>query len=316
MTDAKRTDASAKPPRPLTVGIASNASVELPGLEERFVELRGCRLRYLVGGEGEPLVLVHGLGGAAVNWLALAPLLLPGRRLLVPELPGHGGSSPLPAAPSLNPYADRISLLLEREGLAPAPVVGHSLGGAIALRLAIRRPELVSGLVLAAGAGISSGTRNARYALTITGLLKPGRKIAPYRRRVARSALLKRLVFGRWGAADPPALPPEVVEAFLAGPGLHTDTISAAKALVRDDPRSDLDRVRCAALVLWGARDTQLPVGDAFDYARRLHAPLRVIADCGHLLIGERPEACADAIRRFLAGEPAVPPRLDRGAQI
>jgi pimeloyl-ACP methyl ester carboxylesterase len=273
---------------------------EVPGLDERYAELRGCRLRYLVGGEGEPLVLVHGLGGAAANWLALAPLLLPGRRLLVPELPGHGGSSPLPAAPSLNPYADRISLLLEREGLARAPVVGHSLGGAIALRLAIRRPELVSGLVLAAGAGISSGTRNARHALTITGLLKPGRKIAPHRARVARSPLLKRLVFGRWGVADPPALPPEVVEAFLAGPALHSDTVSAAKALVRDDPRSDLDGVRCPALVLWGARDNQLPVGDAFDYARRLRARLRVIADCGHLLIAERPEACADAIDSFL----------------
>ena len=273
---------------------------EVPGLDERYAELRGCRLRYLVGGEGEPLVLVHGLGGAAANWLALAPLLLPGRRLLVPELPGHGGSSPLPAAPSLNPYADRISLLLEREGLAPAPVVGHSLGGAIALRLAIRRPELVSGLVLAAGAGISSGTPNARYALTITGLLKPGRKIAPHRARVARSRLLKRLVFGRWGAADPSALPPEVVDAFLAGPALHSDTVSAAKALLRDDPRSDLDRVRCPALVLWGARDNQLPVGDAFDYSRRLRARLRLIADCGHLLIAERPEACADAIDSFL----------------
>ena len=65
--------------------------------------------------------------------------------------------------------------------------MGHSLGGAIALRLAIRRPELVSGLVLAGAAGISSGTRAARYALTATGILKPGRRIAPHRRRVARS---------------------------------------------------------------------------------------------------------------------------------
>src|ERR1043166_2163548 len=91
-----------------------DANVELPGFEERFLDARGCRLRYLVAGEGEPLVLVHGLGGAASNWLALAPLLLPGRRVTVPELPGHGGSSPLPAAPSLNAYADRIALLLDR----------------------------------------------------------------------------------------------------------------------------------------------------------------------------------------------------------
>ena len=129
VTEAKKTHTSAKPP------------VELPGFEERFAEVRGCRLRYLVCGEGEPLVLVHGLGGAASNWLALAPLLLPGRRLLVPELPGHGGSEPLPAAPNLNAYADRLAALAEREGFFPAAVVGHSLGGAIALRLAIRRPE-------------------------------------------------------------------------------------------------------------------------------------------------------------------------------
>jgi 3-oxoadipate enol-lactonase len=278
-----------------------DAKVELAGFEERFVDARGCRLRYLVAGEGEPLLLVHGLGGAASNWLALAPLLLPGRRLLVPELPGHGGSSALPAAPSLSAYADRIALLLD----GPTAVVGHSLGGAITLRLAIRHPGLVSALVLAGAAGISSGTRQARYALTMTGLLKPGKRIAPYRRRVARSASLKTLVLGRWGASDPPALPPEIAEAFLAGPAYHTDTVSAAKALVRDDPRSDLDRVRCPVLLLWGARDHQLPIGDAFDYARRLRAPLRTIADCGHLLIGERPEACADAIESFLSRDGA-----------
>ena len=273
-----------------------DAKVELPGFEERFLEARGCRLRYLVAGEGDPLLLVHGLGGAASNWLGLAPLL-PGRRVVVPELPGHGGSSALPAAPSLNAYADRIALLLD----APTAVVGHSLGGAITLRLAIRRPELVSALVLAGAAGISSGTRQARYALTMTGLIKPGKRIAPYRRRVARSALLKTLVFGRWGASDPPALAPAVAEAFLSGPAHHTDTVSAAKALVRHDPRSDLDRVRCPVLLLWGARDHQLPIDDAFDYARRLRAPLRAIADCGHLLIGERPVACVDAIEAFLS---------------
>jgi pimeloyl-ACP methyl ester carboxylesterase len=279
----------------------TDAKVELPGFEERFADVRGTRLRYLVAGKGEPLLLVHGLGGAAANWLALAPLLLAGRRLLVPELPGHGGSAALPAAPSLNAYADRLGLLLEHEGLASAGVVGHSLGGAIALRLAIRRSDAVSALVLAGAAGISSGTRNARYALTITSIVKPGRRLAPHRQRIARSNALKRVVFGRWGASDPPALREELAEAFLSGPARHTDTVSAAKALVRDDPRPDLDRVGCPSLVLWGARDNQLPVEDAFDYARRLRARLRLIADCGHLLIGERPDACADAIDDLLA---------------
>jgi pimeloyl-ACP methyl ester carboxylesterase len=278
------------------VGIASSASVELPGFQERSSD----GLRYLVAGEGEPLVLVHGLGGAAHNWLGLAPLLMRGRRLIVPELPGHGGSEPLRAAPDLDAYAHSLGALVGRADATPAPFVGHSFGGAVVLRLAIARPELVSALVLAGAAGISSGTRRARYALTITGLVQPARRIAPHRGLVARSALLRTLVFGRWGAADPPAFPPKVAESFLSGPAKHTDTVSAAKALVRDDPREELDRVRCPCLVLWGARDTQLPIGDAFEYARRLRAPLRTIADCGHLLVGERPDACADAIESFL----------------
>ena len=53
--------------------------------------------------------------------------------------------------------------------------------------------------------------------------------------------------------------------------------------------------------MLWGAKDNQLPLDDAFDYARRLRAPLRTIADCGHLLIVERPAACLDAVESFLA---------------
>ena len=86
---------------------------------------------------------------------------------------------------------------------------------------------------------------------------------------------------------------------FLRGPLLHTDAIGAGLALAADDPRRDLERVACPVLLLWGARDRQVPLEDGFEYARRLHAPLRVIADCGHLLIGERPEVCARAALEF-----------------
>src|SRR5207237_461795 len=116
--------------------MVTDARTELPGFEERFADVRGCRLRYLLAGEAE--------------------------------------------------------------------------------RMAIRRPDLVRALILAGAAGISSGARSARYALTVTGLVKPGKRIAPYRAAVARSAALKTLVFGRWGASDPPALPEEMARAFLS----------------------------------------------------------------------------------------------------
>ncbi len=275
----------------------------LSGFEERVETIRGAPLRALVGGaaEGTPLVLLHGLGGSSANWALLAPRLAERRRVVLVDLPGHGRSGPLPAAPGIGAYADRIALLLERLSLGEVVAVGHSLGGLVALRLAARHPDAVSGLVLAAPAGIGSGTRAAERALAFVGWVQPGRRISRHWQSVARSGSLKRMVFGPWFAADPEALHPDAVEALLGELDLHTDTRSASRALTADDPRLDLHDVRCPALVLWGAEDRQLPVDDAFDYARRLRAPLRVIADCGHLPIVERPDACLDAIEEFLA---------------
>lgn len=273
---------------------------KLAGLEERFAEVKGVQMRYFVGGEGPPLVLVHGLGGAASNWTELAPLLVERHRLLVPDLPGHGRSTALPAVSGLEPFADRVALVAEREGMLPAPVVGHSLGGMIVLRLALRRPADVKALVLAGAAGLSVGNVWGRQLLSIFTSVRPGRLAARYRGWVSRSPLLRRLVFGFVSVADPVGLTDEAVEGFLAGQLLHTDVDSAWQALRRDDPRQELENVRCPVLVLWGSEDVQLPLDDAFEYTRRLRARLRVIPGCGHLLIGERPDACADAIERFL----------------
>jgi pimeloyl-ACP methyl ester carboxylesterase len=275
----------------------------LEGFEERASEFRGTRLQALVGGppDGPPVVLLHGLGGSRSNWAFLAPELARTRRVVLVDLPGHGRSSPLPAAPGLGPYADRVAKLLEDEGLAPADVVGHSLGGLVGIRLAVRRPELVRRLVLAAAAGITSSTLWAERVLALVGWVQPGRRISPHWRVVAGSAALRWLVFRHWFVADPAALSEDAVEALLVDVNLHSDTHSAFKALVRDDPRGDLHLVSCPSILLWGAEDNQLPIDDAYEYARRLRAPLRTIADCGHLLIVERPDACLEAIETFLA---------------
>ena len=106
---------------------------------------------------------------------------------------------------------------------------------------------------------------------------------------------------GGWGVSDPAGLDPAAAQSFLDGPLQHTDTVTAGRALVVSDPRLDLGQVRCPCLCLWGACDNWVPLQDGMEYARRLRAPLRTIADCGHLLIGERPDAVLDAVRGFLA---------------
>jgi pimeloyl-ACP methyl ester carboxylesterase len=124
--------------------------------------------------------------------------------------------------------------------------------------------------------------------------------IAPYRRAWAHSRLGRRAAFGWWGVADPDALEPEAAEAFLVGSAHHTDTRQAGRALLVSDPRTELDRVACPCLCLWGASDNWVRLEDGIEYARRLGAPLRTIAGCGHLLIGERPDACLAAIEGFV----------------
>jgi pimeloyl-ACP methyl ester carboxylesterase len=274
----------------------------LPGFRERFLDVRGAKTRYFVAGDGPPIVLVHGLTGAAANWVEIAPSLARDHRVLIPELPGHGGSSPLPATPGIDALADRVHDAAADEGMLPAVYVGHSLGGLVALRLGIRRPETVKGIVLVGAAGIGSATRRAQFWVALFGMMRPGKRVAPLRRMLAGAPSLRGAVFNRWQVADPVSMTPEAVHGLLASVRLHSDVVSAGRALVRDDPRTDLDRVTCPCLVVWGARDRQVFVDDAFEYARRLRAPLRTIADCGHLLIAERPAAVLAAIRDFLDG--------------
>jgi len=265
-----------------------------------FQEHRIGALRYFAGGAGEPVVLVHGLGGWAGNWQAVAPPLAERYRVLVPELPGHGGSGPVGGARTLGPFVDAVLGVLEAEDALPAVWVGHSLGALVGLHAAAQRPEAVRGLLLAAAPGITSSTRLAEATVTLLGLLRPGRVLGRRSDGVSRSPRGRRLAFGGWGVADPVGLDPVAARSFLDGPPQHTDTLTAGRALVVSDPRLDLERVRCPALCLWGACDNWVPLQDGMEYARRLRAPLRAIADCGHLLIGERPDACVEAIEELL----------------
>jgi pimeloyl-ACP methyl ester carboxylesterase len=272
----------------------------LRGFDERFAEFDGARTRYFVGGDGPPIVLVHGLGGAAVNFTLLAPLLAERRRVLIPDLPGHGRSEPLERVDGLTTYAEHVAAVAELEAMLPAPVGGYSMGGVIALRLAVARPQDVSALALLGAAGIVSTTRRAEIWLAVTGALRPAQVFSRIRGAVARRPRLRWAPFGLWGAVDPPALPPEAVLGFLEGPSQHTDVWTAGRALLKDDPREDLDHVRCPTMLLWGARDRLVPLANGFEYARRLRAPIRTLPGAGHLIVGEQPEECAAILLEFL----------------
>ena len=260
-----------------------HAGPSLPGLEERREPVRAVPMRWHVGGEGPPLVLVHGLGGAAANWGPMAALLARRFRVLVPDLPGHGGSEALPAACGLASFADRVAL-----------VAGHSLGGAVAVRLALRRPAQVRGLALFAAAGLLAVPRWRRVGMAASRLVAPFEAwLARNAAEVARRPRLRRLAFGVWGAAHPAGMSPAAVTGFLEAAMLADDTRSARLAMIEERSREELAEVALPSLVVWGARDRLVPLEVGFEYARRLRAPIRVLPAAGHLVIGEYPSECA-----------------------
>ncbi|HWQ14269.1 MAG TPA: alpha/beta fold hydrolase, partial [Roseiflexaceae bacterium] len=113
------------------------------------------RLCYLEAGDGEPVALfLHGWGDSKEIWRpALAALAARGRRAIAPDLPGHGGSQ-LAGAARMAHLAERVVALAEARGLRSFDLVGHSMGGNVALELALARPALVRRLVLVAPAAL------------------------------------------------------------------------------------------------------------------------------------------------------------------
>jgi pimeloyl-ACP methyl ester carboxylesterase len=98
-------------------------------------------------------------------------------------------------------------------------------------------------------------------------------------------------VFWPYYAWDTAALSPEAMRGFLEPLSRHSDLAGPARAMLADDPRVELSGIACPTVLLWGARDLQVPLEDAFEWARRMRAPLRLVPDCGHLVPGERPAA-------------------------
>lgn len=255
-----------------------------------------ARLQAWEGGSGPPVTLLHGLGGSSANWVEVLPLLLPERRVLALDLPGHGRSAPLAAPADLDAYVDAVAEAMDAGGHRRALVVGHSFGGHVAARLALRHPERVRGLLLVCPSGISSRRRVARIVLAVTLRLRPARRVRPLALRLGGQRWFRRAVFGPWVAGNVGEVSRRAVRGLVWDTTRHTDLRSAVRAMTADEPRAWLGEVRAPSVVLWGADDVQLALEDAFEIARRLRAQLRVAAGCGHLAIVERPDAVVDAL--------------------
>src|ERR1700723_1965142 len=105
-------------------------------------------LHYLIRGQGEPLVLIHGLGGSGADWAFQVAALEKRFRVIVPDLPGSGHSPPPPGGYTIQGFAATLWALLDHLGVERTNIIGFSLGGAVALEMAARRPSRVPRLGL------------------------------------------------------------------------------------------------------------------------------------------------------------------------
>lgn len=251
-------------------------------------------------GSGEPLVLVHGLATTRVIWRRVVPILSAERRVITLDVPGFGGSPPAGAGFDLEEVAARIAAELERAGVPhPFDLVGHSMGGAVALTLAGADPDAVRRLVLVAPAGLRPIPAPGGLAFGIAAAWG-----IALRRQASPLADLdwgRRLLMTP-GTAAPSALPPAEVRAMLAASRGATRIAAALATVASADLRELVRSLPVPVGTVWGERDRIIPPGGVTTLlALRPEAPVRMVERAGHIPMMERPAAFATALDAVLA---------------
>ena len=237
------------------------------------VEVTGVRALLRVAGSGPPLLLLHGLGCSSRYFLALQQLLATDFTVYIPDLPGHGQSArPDDRMTQLSALTDWVAAFIPTLGVERPIMVGHSLGGGIAVDLAARYPHLVEGLVLLAPTGVPD----------MPPLL----------------GQLPRLLLD--GALEPLRLFPLIVPAYLRA-GLRR-ILRLAIDQTRYPRRAALRRIRMPILVLRGSRDPIVTRAAMVDLAQEAGAAqLLEVPGAAHALHVSHPYAVWRAIMVYAA---------------
>jgi len=281
---------------------------------DHFIDVDGLRIHWAEVGEASdrtPVVLLHGLNNSCLSWSHVAPLLGVDRRVLMPDLPGHGQSGRPNAGYELAWYARLVARWLALLGVEKADVVGHSFGGGIAQMLLLEPPERVRRLVLVASGGLG---KDVGWWLRLASLPHIVEHLGqPFMALGTRLAL----------RGVPTGISPEDIAALSrlnSQPGSARAFARSVRDVVdwRGQRRNFLHRAHeiesfPPVLVLWGDRDAIIPIAQGRAFATLLEgATFRAFESCGHYLHNERPEDFARVVRAFLDDSAAQRTRLRR----
>ncbi len=277
--------------------------------------LHGRESGYLVGGTGPVLLLIHGMAGTCENWRDVIEPLARHHTVIAPDLPGHGLSAGGPGDYSLGNLASGLRDLLLVLGHERATLVGHSLGGGIAMQFSYQFPEMVERLVL-----VSSGGLGLEVSPVLRAAALPGADLF-----IAATATTGQKIGGAIGRGlskigmKPAADVAEVARGYgsLAEPDRRKAFLATLRSVVGTEGQrvSATDRFYLAeavpVLIVWGARDPIIPASHGEDAHRALPgSKLEIFDGVGHLPQIEQPSRFVTVLEDFL-GE-TEPAQFDR----
>lgn len=270
----------------------TDARLRLHGVHSRYVKVDGYQLHYLVGGSGRPLLLVHGLGSRGEDWANLIPQLIAGgNRVYALDLLGYGDSAqPRDAPYSIPQQAAIVEGFLDSQHLRQVDVAGWSMGGWIALQVALQQPQRVRRLVLLDSAGL-------RFQLSFDpALFQPA---SPQ-----DLAKLEELLF-----PHPRPLPGFLAMAMLRR-GDHVGWVvrRSVQSMMTGQDLVDgkLGALTMPVLIGWGDQDKLIPISVGYQLHKEiLRSALDVYAGCGHLAPQECASQVGPSVVDFLNAQPA-----------
>jgi pimeloyl-ACP methyl ester carboxylesterase len=276
-------------------------------VKERRLELAGIPTAVLEGGEGPPVVLLHGPMAYAAHWMGVIPGLAQDHTVIVPDLPGHGASETSDGALDAIRVLAWLAALIESTCPSPPGLVGQLLGGAIALRFAIERGERLERLVLVDTFGLASFQPAPEF----------GQALMQFQADPSASTH-----DGLWRhcAFDLDRLREHMGDRWkpFAAYNLERARTPAARAAAQTLMQSfgiapiapdDLARIEVPTSLIWGRHDQATPLAVAEAASKRYRWPLHVIEDANDDPPVEQPEAVLEALRLAIARGEWVPAR-------
>ena len=266
----------------------------------RFVDIEGMQVHYRDEGSGPPLLLIHGTSSSLHTWDAWTEALTSHRRVVRLDLPGFGLTGPAPDRDYRAARFARVAAaLLDHLQIPQADVAGNSLGGRVAVELALAHPDKVRRLVLVDAAGLSGQSPPPIFRLAQTPVAN--RLLTVISPRVLVRANVEQ-VYG-----DPSRVTEALVDryhAVLLREGNRQALVDRFTGPRDPDLDDRLDEIRVPTLLQWGARDVWIPL----EFGRRFErgiagAELRVYDQLGHVPMEEDPDATVRDADAFLSRE-------------